>query len=202
MSDACSTNKKDGIVNAARKRFAHYGLNKVTMEEIAGDVEMGKASLYYYFPTKESVFEAVVKVEQNQFIYEIENIIKQKGTARQKFIEYVQKRLKYFQELLNLGTLNVYSFMDAKSLFKQLFKNFELHEAELIKKIIDEGKDTGEFKKNLDNNTAIAFLHMLQGLRLRTLPKIKGQRTDKKTVKELRQEMMLVTEIFLNGISN
>ena len=42
--------KEKEILEAARSRFAHYGYSKVTMEEIALDVEMGKASLYYYFP--------------------------------------------------------------------------------------------------------------------------------------------------------
>ena len=52
--------KEKTIVEAARNRFAHYGFSKVTMEEIATDVGMGKASLYYYFPKKEDLFKKLV----------------------------------------------------------------------------------------------------------------------------------------------
>jgi AcrR family transcriptional regulator len=42
--------KVTSIIEAARKRFSHYGLTKTTMNEIAADIGMSKASLYYYFP--------------------------------------------------------------------------------------------------------------------------------------------------------
>jgi TetR/AcrR family transcriptional regulator len=35
------------ILEAAQRQFARYGLSKVTMDEIAEEVGMGKASLYY-----------------------------------------------------------------------------------------------------------------------------------------------------------
>lgn len=60
--------KEKEIILAARKRFAYYGFSKVTMDEIAADIGMAKASLYYYFPTKVDLFIAVVTEEQDQFI--------------------------------------------------------------------------------------------------------------------------------------
>lgn len=47
------------ILEAARKRFAHFGISKTTMNEIAADIGMSKASLYYYFPDKEKLFVAL-----------------------------------------------------------------------------------------------------------------------------------------------
>lgn len=61
------SSKLDIILNAAQKRFGHYGLCKTTMNEIAADVGMGKASLYYYFPDKEAVFQAVIKKNRKSF---------------------------------------------------------------------------------------------------------------------------------------
>ena len=37
--------KEKAIIKAARERFAHFGFSKVTMDEIAADIEMGKACL-------------------------------------------------------------------------------------------------------------------------------------------------------------
>ena len=59
ITEKPSKEREKPIIEAARKRFAHYGFSKVTMEEIAADAEMGKASLYYYFPTKEELFSAL-----------------------------------------------------------------------------------------------------------------------------------------------
>ena len=49
------------IVDVARKIFTRYGFRKTTMEEIALASSMGKSSIYYYFPSKEDIFRAVVE---------------------------------------------------------------------------------------------------------------------------------------------
>jgi len=170
------------------------------MEEIATDVEMGKASLYYYFTTKERLFQAVIAVEQQEFVREVEAILQKNILAAQKLHEYVGKRLRYFQELLNLGTLSVHSFFNIKSVFKKSFNNFEKQELLLLTRILSEGRATKEFNNKLPKETAIVLLHILQGLRLRTLKKIKGQQLDEKSYKNLQKEMTLAIDIFIKGI--
>jgi TetR/AcrR family transcriptional regulator len=53
--------KREQIIEAALKRFAHFGLSKTTMTEIAADLSLSKALLYYYFPDKTSLYKAVVE---------------------------------------------------------------------------------------------------------------------------------------------
>jgi TetR/AcrR family transcriptional regulator len=47
--------KKDQIIEAALNRFMHFGIPKTTMNEIADDLSISKALLYYYFPDKSSL---------------------------------------------------------------------------------------------------------------------------------------------------
>ena len=202
MTELVSKEKEKNILNAARKRFAHYGFSKVTMDEIAGDVEMGKASLYYYFPTKEDLFRAVIAQEQDEFTKNIEAILQQPATAAQKLNEYVEQRLKYFQVLLNLGTLSVHSYFDLKSVFRKLFEDFEAHELDLLKKIFDEAKSNKEFNPELSDEITKVFLHMLQGLRLRIIRLIKEQRSEEENYKTLETEMKIATDIFIKGLKN
>jgi len=192
--------KEKEILEAARSRFAHYGYSKVTMEEIASDVEMGKASLYYYFPTKEELFKSVIKKEQDLFVEEIENLLKQDFSASEKLRSYVIKRLEYFQQLVNLGTLNLHSVLDIKSVFKELLKAFETQEIFLIQKIIEEGKIKGEFDSGVNEKTNCLFIHLLQGLRLQTLRSIKGNRLENEHYESIKEEMMLFVDIFSKGI--
>lgn len=192
--------KEKEIIEAARNRFAHYGFSKVTMEEIAADVGMGKASLYYYFPKKEDLFKSVIQQEQDLFVEEIENLIRQNLTATKKLEDYVSKRLEYFQQLINLATLNVHSLVDIKSMFKELFKSFENQELHLLQKIFDEGKDKNEFDKSITDKTTRIFLYLLQGLRLRTIKSINVNRIEKVNYDELREEMLDFIHIFSKGI--
>lgn len=194
--------KEKEIIEAARNRFAHYGFSKVTMEEVALDVGMGKASLYYYFPNKEDLFKSVIQKEQDLFVEEIKNLIRQNLTASKKLEDYVSKRLEYFQQLINLATLNVHSFVDIKSMFKELFKSFEDQELLLLQKIFDEGKSKGEFDKSVTEKTTRIFLHLLQGLRLRIIKSININRTEKVNYAELREETMRFVNIFSRGIES
>jgi len=194
--------KEKIILRAARERFAHYGFSKVTMDEIASDVDMGKASLYYYFPAKEDLFRAVISQEQNQFISTIENILAKDISVSQKLIEYVEERIGVFQELLNLGTLNVHSYFDSKSIYKSLFENFHSQELKLMEKLFQEGKQKGEFNKSISEDVPQLLLHILQGLRLRMLRKLKGKSKDAKHVNQLKKEMSLFIRIFIEGIKS
>lgn len=192
--------KEDSIIKAARQRFAHFGYSKVTMDEIASDVEMGKASLYYYFPTKENLFQEVILQEQDEFANEIEKILQNESRAEDKLLQYVDQRLKYFQKLFNLGALSFYSFIEKKSVFKQYYQDFEERELQLLNKIFEEGKKKNQFKKDVDENVVRVLLHILQGLRLRTLKSIAGQQLDSKSYKELKDEMQIAVKIFLQAI--
>jgi TetR/AcrR family transcriptional repressor of mexJK operon len=194
--------KERAIIKAARERFAHFGFSKVTMDEIAADIDMGKASLYYYFPTKESLFQAVLAQERDEFSCEIEKILENESGGEDKLLQYVDQRLKYFNKLVNLGTLSFYSFIGQKSQFKQYHKDLEEQELRLMMKIFEEGKKKGEFKKNIDEKLVRVLLHVLQGLKLRTLKSISGQQIDAKSYKELKEEMLLTIETFINGIKS
>lgn len=194
--------KEKAIIEAAKERFAHFGFSKVTMEEIASDVDLGKASLYYYFPTKEDLFKAVISLEQNKLKENFDGLLQKNTAASKKLQEYVDLRMKFFRDLINLGTLSVHSYFDTKSVIKKVFIDFEKIELELIKKIINEGKKSKEFNPELSKDTALIFLHILQGLRCRVLRWAKGQSLDDETNNDLQKEMSMFTDIFINGIKD
>ena len=51
--------KHEHIIEAAIKRFSHFGVNKTTLAEIADDIGISKPALFYYFNDKNSLLEAV-----------------------------------------------------------------------------------------------------------------------------------------------
>ena len=192
--------KVNSIIRAAKQRFAHYGFAKVTMEEIASDVDLGKASLYYYFPAKEDLFKDVIRSEQNEFVSEIRSLIGRKIKASQKLKEYVDHRLDLFHKLLNLGTLIFHSPLLNNSMCRFLFTEFENTELLLLDEIINEGKKSGEFNKDFKGKITKVFLHILQGLRLRVLRDINDNQIEKSALMELRKEMDIAVEIFISSI--
>lgn len=52
--------RHSAIVAAATRTFARAGIDGTSMGAIAREAELGKATLYYYFPTKEALYDAVM----------------------------------------------------------------------------------------------------------------------------------------------
>ena len=42
-----ANDRKNQIIKAAAKRFARHGLNKTTLDEVARDIRIGKATIYH-----------------------------------------------------------------------------------------------------------------------------------------------------------
>jgi len=158
--------KLEIIINAAQKRFAHYGLCKTTMNEIAADVGMGKASLYYYFPDKETLFESVIKKEQDVFFDEMNSIIDSDTDAITQLKKYVKLRSIHFRKLLNLSKLRSDFFHNSKPVFNKAFESFNKRELEMVSSIIQHGINTKEFKRINKQENAEFLVHLLLGVRM------------------------------------
>ncbi len=188
------------ILAAARKRFAHYGFSKVTMDEITADVGMAKPSLYYYYATKERLFRAVIGQEQERFAADIDTLLKRKISATQKLKEYADIRTKLFRELLNVSHLGIDSWSEMKSMTRELLQNIEQLELKSLHTIIAEGRSSGEFTLAHPNHIAQLFLRVLQGLRLRLLRPPLPPALDDATFAELKKESELAIDLMIHGI--
>jgi AcrR family transcriptional regulator len=192
--------KERQILDAAQKRFAVFGLTKVTMDEIAADLGMGKASLYYYFSTKEELFRAVILREQKEFLLRIQEIARQKIAVADKLKRYTDQRLIYFGELLNLHLLGIHSWLNTKPLFRELFESFAAEEEKYLAGLLREGNKSGEFLLSDPEATAKLLLHILQGMRMRVLRAAQVDGVPAAAQKELAAEMGQLIELVLNGI--
>ncbi len=188
------------ILSAAQKRFGLYGYGKVTMEEIAEDIRMAKASLYYYFPTKEAIFRRVIQREQHEFIEYMTSVLQKTITASQKLKAYVQHRHNFFTRVLNLHSLNRESWLDLKPLYRDIFDVFASEELKLLSLIVYEGKQSGEFDISSPHKTALLLLHVFQGLRGRVFKSAIAPADLRRKYTGLKKESECVVEMVLTGL--
>ncbi len=199
MPEQLSTEKQAVILDAARKRFAYYGFSKVTMDEIAADVGMGKASLYYYFPTKETLFEEVVKQEKNQFFNDIHSMIEKKVSSCDMLRRYAGKRIEHFRNLANLRALGFQQNGETRASSVELYKEFQQQEVKVLQQILQLGKKNGDFVVSNPQQSAEAIMQMLYGPRSWYLHKLQRD-LDDETFLLLEQASKEIVEIILNGI--
>lgn len=195
-----SSDKTNIILAAAQKRFAHYGLLKTTMSDIAEDIGMSKASLYYYFTDKETIFQNVIRKEQREFVNQIEKFLSDKVSGEELLITYVKKRLSYFRTFLNLSKLSSDSIKGIKPIFSQLFEKFKHEEVMMLNRIIKKGIENGEFEKVNVNEFSELFISLIQGLRSNLIFRKELENLDKKDYQVLEKQFINVAKIFSKGI--
>jgi AcrR family transcriptional regulator len=149
------TKSKDEIIKAkilrgADKLFQKQGLNKTTMEDIAREAGKGKSTLYYYFKSKEEIFDVIVQNEKNKLFGIIQEAVANAPTAREKLNVFLTIRLRRVKEWTNLYNVMVQEAMEALSgdrgCAARYRKQYDQKETNIIKSILQYGIVTGEFR--------------------------------------------------------
>ena len=201
MNQPIHPDKHAVILDAAQKRFARFGVGKVTMEEIAADLGMSKAALYYYFTTKEEIFRQVIAREQAEFIKLVEAITACDCPASEKLLHYFQRHLDFLNELLNLKLVSVQAAESLHPIMHGLFVEFAKKEIALLEAVVREGKDRGEFAIDSAEKTAALLWRLLFGLRMRFMKSFSARAFEAEDIKTFAEEITLFSKIFLKGIS-
>ncbi|MDR3679538.1 MAG: helix-turn-helix domain containing protein [Flavipsychrobacter sp.] len=139
---------KASIIEAAQKLFQHYGLSKTTMEDIAKSLNKSKGSLYYYFTTKEQIFEAVVQKEKNIILNDIKTAMAQANTAEEKFKVFALTKFNEIKKREILYKIIHDDILDNVCLFQMIRKRYDSIELEIIKEILTFGIKNKEFGIN------------------------------------------------------
>lgn len=193
--------KLEAILNAAQRMFGQYGLTKTTMTEIATEVGMGKASLYYYFPTKESLYEAVLVKEQGHFIQEIQKSIKPSASAISILRLYSKKRMMLFQNCVNLSKVSFENLVSAVPCVKRLVVDFGNKEVDVIQTVVELGIENGEFEKVDAKEHAQFLVEIMTGLRIAAKKKRENMVFEKDDYAALGKNMSMAIEMFISSIA-
>ncbi|MHB8259658.1 MAG: TetR/AcrR family transcriptional regulator [Bacteroidia bacterium] len=197
--------KLDQILTAAQKRFGHYGLSKTTMNDIADDIRMSKASLYYYFKDKESIFNAVAQKEQAHFVQEMQKIMDVTNQAEWMLLEYVKRRIDLLKKMLTLGKFSHGSYLEIRPLIGTLLNEFRKKEINLIATILKIGIKNKEFKIDNIGRYAEFFIDTLRSIRRGiVVGYADGEMLDVPPKKyfQLKNHSHLFAELFIKGIAN
>lgn len=155
---------RDNIIEVARETFARYGFRKTTMDEIAVAARKGKSSLYYYFKSKEEVFQAVVEQEAKFLFSQIGEAVKQKESARDKLTVYVLLRMKSFRDFVNYYDALKNDFLSRIEFIEKIREKHDQKEQATVAQILEEGIQNGEFRQLNIQLTARTVVIALRGL--------------------------------------
>jgi len=193
--------KKIKILEAATRRFAHFGMAKTTMSEIAKDLSFSKALLYYYFPDKNSLYSAVFEYVINKMVDECEEMLLSAQDYEEAMMFVLDKRIQLINQYYNLFEYTISRINEIPTEIECVFKATFIKEIDLFSKILALGVQQGELVvADLDESSRI-LLYSLAGMRMGILKDMKlsffPTKEEFDIILDLQKKM---TKIYLKGL--
>jgi len=101
---------RNQILEAAAKRFTHYGYGKTTVAEIASDCGMSSGNLYRYFENKEAIARAAVEERLEEKSRICEAAAEPAAPAMEQIRQYLLARLR-FSHALSCGSAHIFELV-------------------------------------------------------------------------------------------
>lgn len=152
------------IVITAAGIFSRHGFRKTSMDEIAKALKIGKSSIYYYFESKESIFEAVVLHEANLLRNDLTTTIKAVESPIDKMKNYVFVRMKSFEKLSNYYNAIFDKNLDHFEFIEKVREKYDREELAILRLILYDGARKKVFNVENSEYTAMAIQTTLKGL--------------------------------------
>jgi len=156
---------RETILKIAQEIFSKYGYKKTTLDDIANAVRKGKSSLYYYFKSKEDLFQAVIMKEVEVLAKELDKVVNRNTDPIDKLRDYMLTKINTFRNLANFYNA-LENDVTAIGFIEDIKNRYEQDEIRLIKRILIEGVRKNEFEIYDFNLAAIGITMALKGLEM------------------------------------
>ena len=159
--DKDKIDKKDHILDVAERIFSEMGFDGASTRLILGEAGVNMAMLNYYFGSKEGLFLAVFDRKITSFQNILQNIGSDDSMTSwekiEKYVDLYSERIvsnNCFQKLLyqEMG-------MTKRSDVSDKIRNILMKNVSELSKILQDGIDNGEFKKDCDPQMVIATIY-------------------------------------------
>ncbi|EOR93467.1 Transcriptional regulator, TetR family [Arcticibacter svalbardensis MN12-7] len=193
--------KKDLIIDAALKRFAHFGLSKTTMTEIATDLSLSKALLYYYFPDKISLYSAVLQSIIENMDKELQKDVSCATNSQQALTICLDKRQDFIRKYYNLLDFTKVTGSELPEGLACMFTKAKDSEVTVLISVLEIGISAGEFEVSDLEETARLLKDALSGIYFTVLKRhTQAFFPEKEQFDTILMRQKKLGEIFLKGL--
>lgn len=161
-----SSKLKEKILDIAFKHFTQYGFARTTLTSIAVALGKRKTSLYYYFKNKEDLFAAIVRLEAENLIDELESVFKKETNELECLKKYITARIRH----MHVVTVRYNVLKDELLLLlpeiEKARASSHQKEVAMVHELLDNGIQNGVFKNIHSGQVAKVLVNTLKGLEI------------------------------------
>jgi len=156
--------RREQVLEAARRVLKQIGIRKLTLEDVAEQAGLATSSLYYYFKNKDALILAVARVELNEITEAIEAEVEAAERFEDKVRAVGQTIVRHVGELSRIPGVSSNARYKLDSQVPKLGAQFKARVLKLIRSTIEQGNAAGEFSVEDPDLTAIFIMAGIRGL--------------------------------------
>jgi TetR/AcrR family transcriptional regulator len=149
------------ILAAAERLFARDGLAGARTETIAAAAGVNKALLYYYFKSKDRLYEAVIEQHLSEFNRQALGILNASGLAHVLLLRYVGLHFDFLAERHRHAALFQQLIMKNGKPPERLFRQYIAPRSEALQKLLRRGMAEGGLRPTDPFHTAVSLAGLI-----------------------------------------
>jgi TetR/AcrR family transcriptional regulator len=149
---------KARILDAAEEEFARNGLGAARTESIAQQTGVTKAMIYYYFSSKEQLYEAVLERAFSNRLQAVQKIAGQKLPPTELLVQIISNLISGAATNPRWTNIIMYEAMQNKGQYYSKIGMPSIYTS--IEGVLEEGVRTGEFRQLDPLHTAVNIVGM------------------------------------------
>ncbi len=161
-----SVQKRQFILETARKVFMEKGFKQVTMKDIVDACEISRGGLYLYFESTKEIFLEVLRMESQET--DDTFAISENASSADILALFLKEQKKELLRKKNNLSIAVYEFFFDNKVAKKdnIIRNQFEEAVGVIEKLIAAGVETGEFYCEDPLGAARNIMYVLEGLKV------------------------------------
>jgi AcrR family transcriptional regulator len=162
---------REEVITTAQRLFQRYGFSKTTMEDIAKAMGRGKSTLYYYYKSKDEIFEAVILKEADEVFSTVTKAMQEASSAEGKLQTYLKTSFDILKSKMNLYGAIKGEVIDEDNVsfcrpsMGDSLKQYNLKERQMVKELLLFGIENKEFTPDLKDNIDLVAYTVITALR-------------------------------------
>ncbi|WP_127124629.1 TetR/AcrR family transcriptional regulator [Pseudoflavitalea rhizosphaerae] len=146
---------REEILRKAAELLGRFGFKKTTMEDIARAIGKSKSSLYYYYKTKEEIFEAVVAEDMDESRRTTEEKMNSVESAPEKFRLMFTTIFGSIREKIDKFSVFRADVMENPALMENIGKERDVYMENLLRDLVLYGIERGEIRKMTEEEISV-----------------------------------------------
>lgn len=157
---------KEKIRQAAHQCVARFGFEKTTLDDIAKEVGLNKASLYYYYKNKEDIFLEITTDATRKFLETLKtSTLAVNGGIEAQVRHFLVERSAYYLKMAADIHISEETLRQVEHLFYEQIRDVEVQERAFLASLLDAAIAAGHLRSTDAERLAQTLIHLSESVK-------------------------------------